>query len=410
MKSRWTTYLALALWAMAMVAFAGNLLLNLLREDNPQVSISAVFFILMFLSQVFVGVLLAIHRPGNPIGWIFLSAALAQMIVGASDAYFDFLATTSGARPDLTLLLWSGAWLWVVAFALPTTFGILLFPTGRLPSQGWRPFAWLTAIWLTLVAASDMLYPGPLDSEGRLPDLLNPTGIHVLSELFDVVRSVNALGIILLTLVCVASLFVRARSATSQERQQLKWFALAASIQILAIAIAIFEQGLASTTVDSETNISDYLFLLGIAALPVAIGIAILRHNLYDIDRLINRSLVYGSLTILLLLSFLGSVFLFQFLLDPLTGGNDLAVAGSTLLVAALFRPIRDRLQRFVDRRFYRRKYDARRTLQTFSVTARDAVRLDELTGGLTDIVARTVQPAHVSIWLPDPTRKDPQL
>jgi hypothetical protein len=147
---------------------------------------------------------------------------------------------------------------------------------------------------------------------------------------------------------------------------------------------------------------------VGVAILPVTIGVAILRHNLYDIDRLINRTLVYGLLTALLLLSFIGSVLLFQFLLSPVTSGNDLAVAGSTLLTVTLFRPVRSRLQDFVDRRFYRRKYDARRTLQSFGVTIRDAVDLDQLTSELTGVVAATIQPEHASIWLsPETARED---
>jgi hypothetical protein len=140
--------------------------------------------------------------------------------------------------------------------------------------------------------------------------------------------------------------------------------------------------------------------LLGVAVLPVTIGIAILRHNLYDIDRLINRTLVYGGLTMLLGLSFASGIVFLQVIVSPLTGGNDLAVAGSTLLVFALFRPLRHRLQRFVDRRFYRQKYDAQRTLQSFGLTARDAVDLDQLTAELAGVVSTTMQPEHVSLWL----------
>ncbi len=360
----------------------------------------ALFFLVAFISMSIVGTLLAIHRPGNPIGWIFLSGAVAQMVVGVADQYADYFAKPEWNNlPHLTFLFWVASWIWVIAFAIPPTFGILLFPTGRLPSKRWNYVAWPGVAGMGLLIAADMLKPGSLDDEGRLPVGGNPVGINAFGGINDAISTIGTLGVVMLMVGSVASLFFRIRGAGREERQQLKWFAYAATIQVFAILVDVTGP-IQSAASSRQIDISAYFFLFGIAALPVAIGIAILHHNLYDIDHLINRSLVYGLLSALLIISFAGSVVLFQFLLSPFTRGNDLAVAGSTLLLFAAFRPLRDGLQTFVDRRFYRQKYDTTRTLRRFGITARDAIDLDDLAIELANVVSATMQPEHLSIWL----------
>ncbi len=407
MRAAWTTWLAISLWTLAMTLGVCMCVLMYASEEFNDLVLNEIGLILTFLvlgSLATIGALLATHRPTNPISWLFLAAAIAMGIHETAFSYVRYITEVSpGGLPEITLLFWFGGWAYVPMFLLLPTFGLLLFPTGRLPSRRWRPFAWVVAIWLSLVIVAEMFRPGPLEPVKPLSSFNNPLGIQSLDAVFNVMLHGLVLTPIFFVAVAgsVISIFTRMRQASDSERRQIKWIAYAAIVLLVGIGITLIlavSPGFRSKTAD---DFGYFIVILGVAVLiPVAIGIAILRHNLYDIDRLINRTLVYGSLTITLLLSFAGSVIFFQFLLSPLTSGNDLAVAGSTLLVAALFRPVRNRLQRFIDRRFYRRKYDARQTLQTFSVTARDAVQLDELTGDLTAVVARTVQPAHISIWL----------
>ncbi len=401
MRASWTTWLAISLFTLAMtglgcvliLTYASNNLLGVLGSSQA-------IFTVAFASMATVGLMLSIHRPGNPIGWIFLTASIAQMIMAVAELYPEYIAESPDRTlPEPTLLFWLQNWVWIVAFILPVTFGSLLFPTGRLLSKRWRIFAWIGASQLVLFVVAIIIKSGPIEDIGWHEEVLNPTGIDSLNVLVSVIELFAGIFVFFFLFIgSIASLFLRLHRATGQERQQLKWFTYGALIPIAIILLSGIENQLFSSTIWNVAG--DYLFLIGVATLPITIGIAILRHNLYDIDRLINRTAVYGSLTIMLLLSFAGSVIFFQFLLDPLTGGNDLAVAGSTLLVAALFQPARNRLQRFVDRRFYRRKYDAQQTLQAFSVTSREAVQINELTDNLTGVVATTVQPAHISIWL----------
>jgi hypothetical protein len=223
-----------------------------------------------------------------------------------------------------------------------------------------------------------------------------------MTGIFDAYLAVDGLIPVtpVLFLGAIASVFIRLRVATPVERLQIKWFAYVAPIPLIGLIVEEIIIELSNNMTHGDSTTGSYIAVVGVALLPVAIGIAILRHNLYDIDRLINRTLVYGSLTALLGLGFIGSILCFQIILSPFTNGNDLEVAGSTLLIFALFRPLRVRLQRFVDRRFYRQKYDAERTLQEFGTKARDAVDLDEVSTELTAVLATTMQPQHVSLWL----------
>lgn len=412
MKRRWTSWLAVSLWTLSMTMACCVLLLmyanNRLAEDPH----SPLLYAAITLSMATVGALLCTHRPENPIGWIFLVSSLTTGFAVSAYEYGDYItATAPGALSEITLLFWLGAWGYLVVFTVPPTFGLLFFPTGRLPSGRWRPFAWFLGIWFAMEIASEMFSPGSLDPEpdGTYSQFTNPVGIGSLSGILDVILAVDEMIPLtpLLFIGAIVSVFARLRRATPVERLQIKWFAYAAPIPLLGLIVGEVIIALSESTTRGDETAGDLIAILGVALLPVAIGIAILRHNLYDIDRLINRTLVYGSLTASLVGGFAGSIILFQSILSPLTQGNDLAVAGSTLLVFALFRPLRERLQRFVDRRFYRQKYDAGQTLQSFGLTARDAVDIDQLNDHLTRVVVTTLQPQHVSLWFRTAVRED---
>ena len=332
------------------------------------------------------GLLVASRHPANPVGWLFLALAVVQGVSELGQAYAE-----RAARSDLPageIAEWLTSWIWVLQ---PTLMGLvlLLFPAGRLPSRRWRLVPVLALSGCTLAMASFALSPWDPQDSAAYPE--NPFAVE--SPVVDVLALGFALLVITL-LAGAASLVVRFRRARGAERQQLKWIASAASIgPLIAVIGAWFWpawQAQAAT-------------LLGFALIPIAAGIAILRHRLYDIDVVINRALVYGALTATLAGVYLGSVLLLQLLLAPLTASSKLAIVVSTLAVAALFQPARRRFQAIVDRRFYRSKYDAARTLERFGAQLRDEVDLDALGDELRAVVAETMQPAHISLWLRDP-------
>ena len=334
-----------------------------------------VFYGLLALGLGTTGAIVASRQPANPIGWIFCAQGVWGSLLetwGEGFRYHDIPTSVVGQ--------WIISWGWVVdvsAYALV----FLLFPTGRLLSRRWRRVVWL------LVATLVFAIPG----QGFSTD--NPaTPLPVDSIVVEIMLLVGMVLLLSAVAAAVASLVIRYRRATGLERLQLKQLVFAASVilPMFAIALPFYYD---SVAVQAAVGLS---FL----ALPVAAGLAILRYRLYDIDVVINRALVYGALTAMLAGPYLGSVLLLQFVLSGVTANSSLAVAGSTLAVAALFQPARGRIQATVDRRFYRRKYDAQRTLQAFAARLRDEVALDALSSELRAVVADTMQPAHVSLWL----------
>ena len=347
-----------------------------------------------------VGALLVAKRPGNPIGWI-MSATTLIAVVAALETYAAYVMTTSG-QPDALAVIgaWANSWYWFALIALVFIYLPLLFPDGRLPSRRWLPFAVLPGIGV----AGIVVLGGLAETlRGQNVDyrIENPIGIEGLPHVEDL-PMFDTLGLGLLgigTVGAIASVVVRFHRSRGIERQQLKWFLYAAApIPYFPIS-------------DSGPLVLDAVaFGWVLIGLPAAIGIAVLRYRLYDIDVVINRTLVYGALTVTLALVYLGSVVGLQRLLSPMVGeGNQLAVVASTLLIAALFGPLRRRVQSLIDRRFYRRKYDARRTLETFSVKLRGVSDLDGLSEELLAVVHETVQPEHASLWLRAPEREPPQ-
>jgi hypothetical protein len=280
-------------------------------------------------------------------------------------------------------------------------FLLLLFPDGRLASGRWRWFAWLSATALTAGTVSAAFLPGPIDGLGPIR---NPLGIEGARQLLGpVVSGSAALAEGLLALVAAVSLLLRLRRARGEERQRIKWF---------AYAITVMAGGFFLTYTVAEAIDVRWVWWAGfgltmasVLGVQLSIAIAILKHRLYDIDLLINRTLVYGPLTAMLALVYFGGVVGLQAALRVLTGQEStLAVVASTLAIAALFNPLRGQVQGFVDRRFYRRKYDAAKTLATFNARLRDQTELETLSSDVIGVVRETMQPAHVRLWLRSPT------
>jgi hypothetical protein len=341
--------------------------------------------------------------PGNPIGWLFCAIGLfgAMRLFAAEYAIATLLAVPGSwpsALPGGEALAWVSSWVWVVHFG-PFLFLALLFPDGRLPSIRWRPFASLVALAVAGGAVAVALWP---ETAARFDAVNSPLGIEVAANVINPVETI----LYALALTAAASLLVRLIRSNGIERQQVEWFAYA--VVLLAISTTLAYVVSEAMDVRWLGWISSVLVIASIVGLPVAMSIAILHYRLYQIDSLINRTLVYGSLTAVLALVYFCTIVVFQRVLIVLTGQEPtLAVVASTLVIAALFNPLRRRIQSFIDRRFYRRKYDARKTLETFSAQLRDETDLDALSNGLVGVVRETMQPAHVSLWLrPDTASK----
>jgi hypothetical protein len=344
-----------------------------------------------------VGAVIASRRPEHPVGWLFCTIGLLAAVDHFCGEYATY--ALAGQRDSLLAgetAAWVRSWVWSVTGGLGV-FLLLLFPNGRMPGVRWRYLAWLNAVVAVVGAIALAFSPGPIDGLGSIR---NPLGVDSLGSAMmgSAVDLVEVLQVAI-ALAAAVSPFVRLRHARFEKRQQIKWFAYAATILIIGAGIMSLVPDV--TEAWWVRSLGLVLYVVGIVGVPVAVGIAILRHHLYNIDLLINRTLVYGSLTAALSLVYFGSTVLLQGTLRALTGeDSQLAVVASTLAIAALFTPLRHRIQSFIDRRFYRSKYDARKTLEDFSAKLRDETDLDALSDDLLGVVKETMQPAHVSLWL----------
>jgi hypothetical protein len=340
--------------------------------------------------------------PRNPIGWLFCTVGLfAAIRVFCAEYAIATLLAEPGSWPSMLLggeaIAWVSSWVWVVHFG-PFIFLALLFPNGRLPTPRWRPFAWLVALVITGGTVAAAFFP---ETATRVDSVNSPLGIEVAANVINPVETM----VYVLALTAAVSLLVRLVRSRGIERQQVEWFAYAIGLLAISTTLAF----VVSEALDAEWLgwISSVLVIVSIVALPVAMSIAILRYRLYQIDRLINRTLVYGSLTAILALVYFCAIVVLQRILNLFTGHEStLTIVASTLLIAALFTPLRHRIQSFIDRRFYRNKYDARKTLEVFSVRLRNETDLDALHDDLVDVVKETMQPAHVSLWLRPPQNR----
>jgi hypothetical protein len=415
MSTRTATWLAWALAGITLTIFVASVALFVLARSAhvpSSLGASTVGDVVLFMSfSVFpvVGALIASKRPRNPIGWICLADGLLWALIILSEDYSAYGLAIPGSVPfPVTINALLYAWLWVPAVGLLGVYLLLLFPDGRLPSRRWRPLAWLSGAVIVLVSLVTLLTPGPLEGLGGAR---NPFGLEGHPW-------VAAVGWIILPLLPVfmlasaMSLVLRYRRSGGEVRQQIKWIAFAASFMGL-MYLAVMSAGTINWLISAPETPSDLgtqtlwgallenVMLLSFAGVPVAIGFAVLKYRLYDIDILINRALVYGLLTATLAGVYLGGVILLQYLFRTLTGQeSQLAIVASTLAIAALFVPLRRRVQRFVDRRFYRRKYDAAKTLASFNARLRNETDLDSLVDDVVGVVRQAMQPAHASLWL----------
>jgi uncharacterized membrane protein YhaH (DUF805 family) len=389
---RTAPWLGWSAWLLAAASLALVLTLFVMRDEALSAAdrVGGSLGSLPSLAFVTVGAVVISRRPGNVIGWLCYAIGLAQILAGfGGPSAHSVLADDPDLGPGWVVLYELGELCWELSWALLAML-LLLFPTGRLPSRRWRPAAWAAGAVLVLAALSGPFLPGP-PGPGLPP---NPIAIPPLAGLLKLAYDAAIPVLFGVVLAALVSLVVRFRRATGTERQQLKWFAYGTALLLLLPLAGFVGAELAGRPA------GDLISAAIVSALPVAIGIAVLRYRLYDIDRLVNRTVVYGSLTVLLAGVYAGLVFALSQLLNPADKQSALAVAASTLVVAALFQPARRRIQGLVDRRFNRRRYDAARTVAAFSARLRDQIELDTLSTELLAVVDETVQPVQVSLWL----------
>jgi hypothetical protein len=395
MNARAAVWLAWSLWALTLVLTASSLLLAglILRYPNVHVFDWWLGNALVVVDAT-VGAIVASRRPENPVGWLLCLSGVAVGTSSFTSQYAIYaLLAREGSLPAGEASAWVAAWMLPIMICLQVAY-ILLFPTGRLPGRRWRWVAWLNVAFVLVGVFTFAFSPGA--HQGSLGPIKNPLGIEGFDVFYQVVLYTMAP---LLFGTAALSVFVRLRHATGVERQQIKWFAYAAAMYAVSIVLNVINLGIdAPLWFDQGSTI--FFTAVG-TMIPLSIGIAILRYRLYDIDLIINRTLVYGSLTVTLVALYFGVIVVLQRVLVVISGQEStLAVVASTLLIAALFNPLRHRIQNFIDRQFYRRKYDAAKTLEEFGATLRAATDLDGLKEELTGVVRETVQPAHVSLWL----------
>ena len=398
MSARTSARIGWSLCALAAVLVVISILFSVLNRDvSGQGDYGSAFdaiSVVALLAFPVVGALIVARHPANLIGWLFCAVGIPFGISGVAYGWGAYgLFADPGALPGADWGAWLGSWLFAPSlFAVPALL-FLLFPDGKPPSPRWRPVAWLVLLGVAASTVGSALLPGRL-TEPPFTGIENPAGVEAAGTAIEVVSVAGFTLLFVGILLGAAALIARFRRARGDERQQLKWFAAAGAMFALAVIIAI------SPWFGSSDTTGQLLILLAFAAIPIAAGVAILKYRLYDIDRVINRALVYGALTAILGAGYLGCVLLAQFVIGAESG---LSVAISTLAMAALFRPARARIQSAVDRRFYRRRYDAALTLEAFGARLREQLDLDALGADLRGVVQDTVQPAHVSLWLRRP-------
>jgi hypothetical protein len=391
---RWT-WVAGGLLAVGLLGNAAGVALSVANGSFGWHAGEALLWV-VFPAFLVVGCLILARRPGNVIGWIFTAVGLLTMAAGLAEPYTKYADAHPGSLPAPLAAVWVSAWIWNPIIILTLVFPLLLFPTGRSLSPRWRPVSWLAVGLIVAFTVAAALGPSLQLPDGRTT--ANPIGVAGMDldhGLFGAL--VNDLLLLVLA-AAILSLVVRFRRSRGVERQQLKWFTYAGALVLVAPL--------------SNALIGNVSYVL-VLALPVTVGVAVLRYRLYDIDRLINRTLVYGLLTFLLAGVYASVVLV----LGQVFGGvgrdpPSWAVASATLAAAALFQPARRRIQQWVDRRFNRRKYNATKTVEAFSVRLRDEVDLGTLTAELLAVVDQTIQPTRASLWLrpsaPDSRRTVP--
>jgi hypothetical protein len=389
-----------AAWALAGLAIAFHVVSHVFvllgigvgTPGDRDVTPSEAGFVVAFYAYPLVGAVIATRRPENAIGWLFLATGIVLGLDDAAASYSDYaLFTNPGALPGGVWAAWTVSWL-DPAFFFFVVLLVLLFPSGRLPSRRWRPV--LVALVVAVIAGTvtSAIEPG-LIFDSSLP-VENPAGVETARTARGIVSLLSFVTFIASAALTVVGAVLRFRSARGVERQQFKWFVLAACFLVASLVLIAF------VPLGLPEQPAEALVGLAFAGVAVSVGIAILRYRLFEIDRVISRTLVYATLTTILVAVYVGLVLAGQTLFSSFAGGSNLAIAVSTLVVAALFLPLRTRVQRVVDRRFYRSRYNAQRTLDGFGARLREQVELELLAGDLRSVVAETMQPTETSLWL----------
>lgn len=394
-RARWLGWLALAL-CVALTGAASILMLLIRPHRLPKdvgLGVLDLCGAVALLAFPAVGALILSRRPGHPIGRLYSAVGLAWSLYVFFDAWTVYgWYANPGALPAARVAAWLATGKGALILFFTASMLLLLYPDGRLPSRRWRIVFWTTLGSLASVLAAFAFRPGELVD---YPGVTNPLAIAGTTGLFAIVARVGLIALGLCILASTISVVRRLRRATGVARQQLEWIAWAAVLVAAALVVALALQLLGLPSV-----VSGLIAVTASMAIPIATGVAILRHRLYDIDLLINRTLVYAALSACLIVGYALAVVALQRALGPLTRGSDLAVAASTLAVAGLFGPARTRIQSLVDRRFYRRKYDAERIIAAFSQRLRDELDLHAISAEVLAVARETMQPEHASLWL----------
>jgi hypothetical protein len=398
MASARRPWIAWGMFSLCVGMLAASTILSIWAPDRPDYNNMA--YSIIFMALPVTGILIAHRQPENRIAWILLSVGLIIQVSAVADPYAMYgLVRHPGSVPAAGAVAAIAGSLWIPAIGITGTYLLLLFPDGRLPSRRWRPVAWASGVTMGMLMLVFVFSPGTL---GNTANTLNPLGIDALAPLLPVAIAVVPL-LPLCMLACALSLVLRFRRSRGIERQQVKWLAsgaaITASVYLLMMLLS-WGYNLADTPsppwLESLGNVSVLAFI----AIPVTICIAVLRYGLYGIDRLISRTLSYALITGTLLAVYL---LLVTTVSRIAPGNSSLAVAASTLTVAALFQPLRGRVQAVVDRRFNRARYDADRTVEAFSRNLREEVDLEAVRSDLLEAVHATLQPAMAGLWLRDP-------
>jgi MFS family permease len=402
---------ATAIFGVCVALFLFAATFGVLAKDADQSSswsVGGLWGGLAYLVVVFTypvaGRLLAARRPENPIGWLLLAIGVSWGL-SATATYADYTVKLHHDLAGGTVLAVLANGFWLPAIGITGTFLLLLFPDGHLLGRRWRYVAWISAVAMVAGVMGPTLNPGPLTDAGY-PGVQNPLGIDALGPVLGA-SWVAILVVVAMMIASAASLVVRYRRARGLERQQLKWLATAAAGVAVTYAVVVPLGAYVDPSSEHTPvwlSVAQTASLLSFGLIPVAIVFAVLRHRLYDVDVIIRRTLVYAALVAVLAAVYVGGVTLVGGLLRSVTGGSGaIGVTVSTLAVAAAFQPLRARIQRGVDHRFYRGRYDAVRTLESFSGRLREQVDIETVSGEVLDVVRQTLQPAHVSLWLRSP-------
>jgi hypothetical protein len=396
-SNRTVARLAWSLCGLSIALGVLRLLILFLNRSNSEVPIDLYWGADTVTAMVYpiVGALIVARQPNNKIGWLFIVLGLSFAVSGFASAYTNYaLFVAPGMLPGTAAITWAGLAIGTIAFA-SIFFLFLLFPNGEFLSRRWRAVAWLLLAAIMLQIVSDAFMPGPF---ALYPALTNPFGILAASGALKLLSAAASPMFVVAALLSVVSAFVRYRRSRGDERQQLKWFAYAVAL----VPLSLVGNGI-------FPSFAWLIGGLGVANIAVGVGIAILRYRLYDIDIIIRRTLVYSLLTLTLGMVYVGCILVSRTLIAQITGSSNLAIIASTLAIAALFLPLRRRIQNTIDKRFYRRKYDAAKVLAAFGATARDETELERLTAEMLRVVDETIQPEFVGLWVREaPARSAP--